>query len=81
LRGSALEESAGVNWATVRKKHLVLAQGTGQIAVLASTIEFVYRRMKTDVSLKTSFFHLNSKEWKKKCVFCYIQSVKFAIYL
>jgi hypothetical protein len=53
LRGSALEESAGVDWATVRKKHLVLAQGTGQIAVLEISIEFVYRQTKTDLPPKT----------------------------
>jgi hypothetical protein len=62
LRGSALEESTGVDWATVRKRHFVLAPGTGQIAVLASTIEFIYRQMKREVSPKQSFLNLNSKE-------------------
>jgi hypothetical protein len=56
LLGSALEESTGVGWATVRKRHFVLAQGAGQIAVLVSSIEFVYRELRTDVSPKTLFF-------------------------
>jgi hypothetical protein len=42
LGSSALEERGGVDWATLRGKQLLLAQGTTRIIVLASTVGVLY---------------------------------------
>jgi hypothetical protein len=70
LRDSALKETVGVSWATLRGQQFVLAQGSGQITVLESVIKFEYREMTTEVSPETAILYRNSKERKTKCVFC-----------
>jgi hypothetical protein len=61
LRDSALEETAGVRWSTVSRQQFVLAQGTGQIAVLESVIKYVYREMRTVRSISENVFFFKLK--------------------
>jgi len=44
LRDSALEETAGVSWETLRRQQFVLAQGAGLITVLARVIKMCIDR-------------------------------------
>jgi len=39
-----MDEAAGVSWTTLRRQQFVLAQGTGQITVLASVISMCIER-------------------------------------
>ena len=39
-----MDEAVGVSWATLRREQIVLAQGTGQITVLASVIKMRIER-------------------------------------
>jgi hypothetical protein len=56
LGGSSLEEAAGVNWATLRRKRFLLAEGSTRITVLATEVIVFYRDMQTQVFPKTVIF-------------------------